>query len=185
MFYLQCKHSCMHNAALTIRRRRLWMPVSVYEKGKMKGATQLQVFNWHSDGSFWNGPNIIGCDSISTLWCILWHFCCRRYLPPSWNSSSPHASSSHRPSDKTSSSLKAYKWIDASDAQRSISLKLDWPQLLYLGAREQTHTRTQAWKQKHSFLKAGPLRAQEADGAQRRDGKKRIESDIVEGKRGV
>lgn len=134
-----------------------WMAVRVYEKGKMNGATQLQVLIGTMMGVF--EMDIIGRDRKCTLWCILRHFSWRRYLPQSCIFSSPRTRLifSSRPSDKTSSSLKAYKRTDASDAQRSVSLKLDWPQLLYLVAVEQTHTHAHRHeKKKRSFLKAGP-----------------------------
>lgn len=160
MFYLQRKHSCMHNAALTIQRR---CPVNACQLENERRQPAAS-FNWCSDGSFWNGPNIIGRDRKCTLWCILRlrHFLLRSYLPPpsTTNTSLPlcaHALIfSSRPSDKTPSSLKAHKRTHASDPERNVSLKLDWPQLLYLVAGEQTHAHTQAWKKKHSFLKAGP-----------------------------
>lgn len=153
MFYLQRKHSCMHNAAVTmlLRRWRRWRLMNGCQGvwwRENERRHPAASFNWHSDGSFWNGPNIIGRDRKCTLWCILRHFSWREYLPSSCISSSPRTCLivSSRLSDKTSSSLKAYKRTGASDAQRSVSLKLDWPQLLYLVAGEQTHTRTQAWK---------------------------------------
>lgn len=157
MFYLQCKHSCMHNAALTMRvRRRRRRPVNGCQcvwKRENERRHPAASFNWHSDGSFWNGPNIIGRDRKCTLWCILWHFFWRRHLPPSCVSSR----SARTPRLLiSSSSFKAYKRTDAFDGRRSVSLKLDWPRLLYLVAREQARTRAGMKKKKRSFLKAGP-----------------------------